>query len=38
MTLGEFLFGFGWYSPGYLLAGLLLCAYVFWRTGGRKGR
>jgi hypothetical protein len=38
MTLGEFFFGFGWFSPGYLIAILLLCAYVYWRTGGRKGK
>ena len=38
MTLGEFLFGYGWFSPGYLIAMLLLCAYALWRTGGRNGK
>jgi len=38
MTVGEFLFGYGWYSPGYLLAVLLLWAYVYWRTGGKNGK
>ena len=38
MTVGEFLFGYGFFSPGYLLAVLLLWAYVYWRTGGRNGK
>jgi hypothetical protein len=38
MTLVEFLFGYGWFSPGYILACLLLWAYVYWRAGGRKGK
>lgn len=37
MTLGEFLFGYGWFSHGYILACLLLWAYAYWRTGGRNG-
>ena len=38
MTVGEFLFGYGLFSPGYILACLLLWAYVYWRTGGRNGK
>ena len=38
MTVGEFLFGYGFFSPGYLLAVLLLWAYVYWRTGGKNGK
>lgn len=38
MTVGEFLFGYGFFSPGYLLAILLLWVYAYWRTGGRKGK
>ena len=38
MTLGEFFFGYGFFSPGYLLAILLLWAYAWWRTGGRNGK
>ena len=38
MTLGEFFFGYGWFSPGYILACLLLWAYALWRTGGKNGK
>lgn len=38
MTVGEFFFGYGFFSPGYLLAVLLLLAYVYLRTGGRNGK
>ena len=38
MTLGEFFFGYGFFSPGYLLAVLLLWIYAYWRIGGRNGK
>lgn len=38
ITVGEFLFGYGFFSPGYLLAVLLLWVYAYWRTGGRNGK
>ena len=38
MTVGEFLFGYGFFSTGYLLAILLLWAYAYRRTGGRNGK
>ena len=32
MTLGEFFFGYGWFSPGYILVLLL---YVYRRQEGQ---
>jgi hypothetical protein len=31
MTLAEFFFGYGWFSPGWLLIGLSLWIYALYR-------